>query len=86
MSTFPSGQKGHLNQGSGHTVLHKAAKEEMQLSTVYTETVLLDTEEQEGRGGSLNLQLTPFDPSWCHLTPSFHQGLPNFIDSLQSYL
>lgn len=56
--------------------------EETKLSTVYTETVLLDTEEQEGREVSLTLQLTPFDPSWSHLTPSFHQGLSNCIDSL----
>lgn len=76
VSTFPSGQKGHLNQGSGHTALHKAAKGETQLSTVYTETVLLGTEDKKDEKAlSFRYFLVPFSPIFPSRPPQLYRFL-----------
>ena len=73
MSTFPSGQKGHLNQGSGHTALHKAAKGETQLPSVHTETVLLGTEDEKAL--SFRSLPVPFSPIFPSRPPQLYRFL-----------
>lgn len=81
VSTFPSGQKGHLNQGSGHPAPHRAARRDATVHSLYWDS----TARRGGTRRTRRLSEFATHSFWSFLVP-FNPIFPSRPPQLYRFL